>query len=108
MRIGDKVVCIRRRAWNDQSIYQSSGHILPHYMQMLTVRTISHERKGTFLRFEEIKNKPNSYSDITAELQFSAKNFRRIAPPDLARELAQSFIKQDRRRKESERARNIA
>ena len=74
MKIGDKVICIKR--YDPRKL--AYREVCPKYKQELTIRAI-HRGKG--LLFEEITNKHNRYAGgYYGECSFHIVNFRKIEP----------------------------
>ena len=96
MRVGDAVVCIRRRAWQKQADLQRLGNMFPYYMQLLTIRSVEIKPDGVYFTFEEIEN-PDEFD----ELKFHRKDFRPVDMQRLTFDLAATLKKQSRPRKET-------
>lgn len=74
-RVGQKVVCIKRGPWKKMH----AREIGPTYGDILTIRGITDDRHGVYLRFYEIRNPPVSTDPDTGcldEAKFNAKGFR--------------------------------
>lgn len=92
MKAGDKVICIKKSLWVDQTKDEMIGFVFPRYKQELTIRGTFKRGGLLFLVFEEINNSPlNHLVYSNGEIRFSSIHFRKMDMLD-TKAIADEFL----------------